>query len=163
MADGLDIRLNVDVAEVAVGTDGVNAQSAAGPAEDGSHVVVTVPLGVLKDRRPRFSPALPRDRLAAIDRLGFGHFEKVVLTFDEAFWRAAGLPHLMLFPRDPDEPTMWMIGEDAFGGDPTLVFFIFHGVAGQVLDMTPDGAADWVCGMLTGAIGAACPERPPSQ
>ena len=68
-----------------------------------ARVVVTVPLGVLKDRRPRFSPPLPRERLAAIDRLGFGRFEKVVLTFDEAFWRAAGLPHLMLFPRDPDE------------------------------------------------------------
>jgi hypothetical protein len=39
-----------------------------------------------------------------------------------------------------------------------LVFFIFHGVAGRVLDTTPDDAADWVCGMLTEAIGAACPE-----
>ena len=158
MADGVDVRLNFDVAEIAVKPDGVNVRSAAGPAEDGSHVVVTVPLGVLKDRRPKFSPALPRDRVAAIDRLGFGCFEKVVLTFDEAFWRAAGLPHLMLFPRDPDESTMWVIGLDAFGDGPTLACFIFHGAAGRVLDTTPDDAADWVCGMLTEAIGAACPE-----
>ena len=158
MADGADVRLNFDVAEIAVETDGVRVRSTAGPAEDGSHVVVTVPLGVLKDRRPRFSPPLPRDRLAAIDRLGFGRFEKVVLTFDEAFWRAAGLPHLMLFPRDPDESTMWVIGHDAFGAGSTLVFFIFHGMAGWVLGTTPDDAADWVRDMLTEVIGATCPE-----
>ncbi len=158
VADGTDVRLNFDVAQVAVETDGVNVRSAAGPPEDGSHVVVTVPLGVLKDRRPQFSPALPPDRLGAIDRLGFGRFEKVVLTFDQAFWRTAGLPHLMLFPRDPDESTMWVIGHDAFGAGPTLVFFIFHGVAGRVLDTTPGDAADWVYGLLTEAIGATCPE-----
>src|SRR6202020_366878 len=41
---------------------------------------------------------------------------------------------------------------------PALVFFIFHGVAGRVLEMTPADAADWACGMLTDAIGAPCPE-----
>lgn len=158
MADGADVRLNFDVAEIAVEADGVNVRSAAGLAEDGSHVVVTVPLGVLKDQRPRFSPALPPDRLAAIDRLGFGRFEKVVLTFDQAFWRAAGLPHLMLFPSDPEQSTMWVIGLDAFGAGPTLAFFIFHGVSDRVLDATPDNAAAWICGMLTEAIGTTCPE-----
>jgi polyamine oxidase len=158
LAAGLDVRLNFNVAEIAVEPDGVHVRSTAGPAENGSHVVVTVPLGVLKDRRPQFSPPLPPDRLAAIDRLGFGRFEKVVLTFDHAFWRAAGLPHLMLFPRDPDESTVWMIGLDAFGAGPALAFFIFHGAAGRMLDTTPDEAADWVCGMLAEAIGAPCPE-----
>ena len=158
MADGADVRLNFDVAEIAVETDGVRVRSTAGPAEDGSHVVVTVPLGVLKDRRPQFSPPLPRARLAAIDRLGFGRLEKVVLTFDEAFWRAAGLPQLMLFPGDPDESAMWVIGNDAFGAGPTLVFFIFHGMAGRVLGTTPDDAVNWVRDMLTEVIGATCPE-----
>jgi len=40
---------------------------------------------VLKRSAPRFSPALPADRLAAIGRLGFGRYEKVVLRFDEPF------------------------------------------------------------------------------
>jgi polyamine oxidase len=157
MAAGLDVRLNFDVAEIAVEPDGVKVRS-AGQAEDGSHVVVTVPLGVLKDRRPQFSPALPPDRQAAIDRLGFGRFEKVVLTFDQAFWRSAGMAHLMLFPRDPAESAMWVIGLDAFGAGPTLAFFIFHGAADRVLGMAADEAADWVCGMLAEAIGAPCPE-----
>jgi monoamine oxidase len=53
---------------------------------------------------------------------------------------------------------MWAIGHDAFDAGPTLVFFIFHGVTDRVLDTTPDGAAAWICGLLTEAIGATCPE-----
>ena len=103
-----------------------------------------MPLGVLEDGRPRFSPALPPDRLAAIDRLGFGRFEKVVLTFDRAFWRTAGLPHLMLFPRDQGESTMWVIGHDAFGAGPALVFFIFHGEPTSASARRPAAAPDAV-------------------
>ena len=124
--------------------------------------MVTVPLGVLKDRRPQFSPALPPDRLAAIDRLGFGHFEKVVLTFDQAFWRAAGLPHLMLFPRDPDESAMWMIGLDAFDAIPPWPALSSTAWPTGCSIRSGD-AADWVCGMLAEAVGAPCRSRPPSR
>ena len=101
MASGVDVRLGVDVTEVALSPDGVAVRAADGRAEEGSHVVVTVPLGVLKRGRPRFSPALPADRSAAIGRLGFGRYEKVALRFGEPFWRSAGLAHMIIFPRDP--------------------------------------------------------------
>ena len=126
MATGVDLRLGVDVAEVARSASGVRVRSGDGTSEEGSHVVVTVPLGVLKRDVLRFSPALPPDRLAAIERLGFGRYEKVALRFDEPFWRAAGLPHAMIFPRDPEAPAVWAIGQDAFGAGPVLVFHIFH-------------------------------------
>jgi polyamine oxidase len=157
MATGVDVRLGVEVAEVVCSASGVQVRTVAGTVEDGSHVVVAVPLGVLKRGAPRFSPVLPPDRVAAIERLGFGRFEKVALRFDEPFWRAAGLPHMMLFPRDPAESTLWVIGQDAFGADPTLVCLIFHSAAGHVLEGTPDEAAEWVLGMLGEAIGAPCP------
>jgi polyamine oxidase len=48
MATGLDVRLDVDVAEVVLSTSGVRVRSHDGTTEDGSHVVVAVPLGVLK-------------------------------------------------------------------------------------------------------------------
>src|ERR1700749_1162849 len=76
MATGVDLRLGVDVAEVACSAGGVRVRSADGTSEDGSHVVVTVPLGVLKRGAPQFRPALPPDRGAAIERLGFGGSEK---------------------------------------------------------------------------------------
>jgi monoamine oxidase len=112
---------------------------------------------VLKRNVPRIRPALPPDRLAAIERLGFGHYEKVALRFDEPFWRAAGLPHAMIFPRDPGAPAVWTIGQDAFGTGPVLVFQIFHGATSHVLDTAPDDAARWVLDMLAEAIGRSCP------
>ncbi|KAF5835288.1 flavin-containing amine oxidoreductase-domain containing protein [Dunaliella salina] len=48
--------------------------------------LVTVPLGVLKKRCIKFVPELPRAKLQAIDRLGFGALNKLVLLFPHAFW-----------------------------------------------------------------------------
>jgi polyamine oxidase len=157
MAAGVDLRLGVDVAEIACSADGVRVRSVDGTSEDGSHVVVTVPLGVLKRGAPRFRPALPPDRLAAIDRLGFGRYEKVALRFDEPFWRAAGLPHAMIFPRDSSAPAVWAIGLDAFGAGPVLVFQVFHSAARHVLGAAPGDAAQWALDMLAEAIGRSCP------
>jgi monoamine oxidase len=132
-------------------------RGADGTSEEGSHVVVAVPLGVLKRGEPRFSPALPPDRLAAVERLGFGRYEKVVLRFDEPFWRAAGLPHVLIFPRDPGDPAVWAVGQDAFGAGPVLAFQVFHSAAGHLLGATQDAAAQWALDMLAEATGGPCP------
>jgi monoamine oxidase len=157
MAAGVDLRLGAAVAEVARSAGGVRVRSHDGTSEEGSHVVVTVPLGVLKGNVLQFSPELPPDRLAAIERLGFGRYEKVALRFDEPFWRGAGLPHAMIFPRDPEAPAVWVIGLDAFGAGPVLVFHIFHSATGHVLDATADDAARWALGLLAEATGSPCP------
>jgi len=157
MATGLDVRTGVEAAEIVLAADGVAVHCADGGVEEGSHVVVTVPLGVLKRGAPRFSPGLPADRIAAIERLGFGRFEKVAIRFEKPFWRAAGLPHMMLSPRNLDEATVWMIGQDAFDAGPTLVFLVFASAVSHVLDATRDEAAEWVLGMLAQSIGAPCP------
>jgi monoamine oxidase len=157
MAAGVDVRLGVDVNEVVHSAGGVRVRCGDGTSEEGSHVVVTVPLGVLKRDLLRFSPALPPDRLAAIGRLGFGRYEKVALRFDEPFWRAAGLPHAMIFPRDSSAPAVWAIGLDAFGAGPVLVFQVFHSAARHVLGAAPGDAAQWALDMLAEAIGRSCP------
>jgi lysine-specific histone demethylase 1 len=59
--------------------------------QDGSNyicdaVIVTVPLGVLKDDWIQFSPPLPIEKQLAIDRLGFGLLNKIVLKFNNVFW-----------------------------------------------------------------------------
>ncbi|UZQ52855.1 FAD-dependent oxidoreductase [Trichothermofontia sichuanensis B231] len=50
------------------------------------HVVVTLPLGVLKAQRVQFSPALPSEKRAAIAQLGMGVLNKCYLRFASAFW-----------------------------------------------------------------------------
>ena len=158
MAAGVDVRLGRSVAEIALRPDGVRLTTADGSAEEGSHAVVTVPLGVLKSGRPRFSPGLPPDRLAAIGRLGFGRFEKVVLRYAEPFWREGGFPHLMVFPREPGDWMVWAMGLDAFGGGPVLAFFIFHSAAERLAGRGPAAAIGWARGLLAEAIGRPDPE-----
>ena len=102
MAAGLDVRLDWPVAQVDLTDDGVTVTSASGQTETGSHVVVAIPLGVLKSGLPSFTPPLPAERLEAVRRLGFGRYEKVALRFDSPFWREAGWSHLVLFPPEPD-------------------------------------------------------------
>jgi polyamine oxidase len=157
MSTGVDVRLGVDVIEVALSPTGVRVRSSDDTVEACSHVVVSVPLGVLKRGTPRFSPPLPPERVAAIERLGFGRYEKVALRFDQPFWRAAGFPHVMVFPRDPDESTVWMFGLDAFGAGPTLVCQIFHSAAGHVVEGTRDEAVQCVLDLLAEATGGPCP------
>ncbi len=158
MSSGVDVRRSRPVSEVTVRPDGVRMVTADGSAEEGSHAVVALPLGVLKGGLPRFSPALPPDRLAAIERLGFGRFEKVALRFAEPFWRAAGFPHLMIFPREPGEWMVWVMGLDAFGGGPVLVFFIFHSVAGRLAGADVDAPGRWARAGRAAATGHPCPE-----
>ena len=158
MASGVDVRLGRPVSEIALAQDGVRVATADGTVEEGSHVVVTVPLGVLKRGLPQFSPGLPPDRRAAIERLGFGRFEKVALRFTEPFWRDAGFPQLMVFPSEPGEWMVWMMGQDAFGGGPVLVFFVFHSAAGRLAGADADGWADWALGVLAAATGRPSPQ-----
>ena len=158
LADGLDVRLDWPVARVDLTEAGVSVTSASGMTEAGSHVVVAVPLGVLKQHQPHFGPPLPPERVEVVRRLGFGRYEKVALKFDEAFWREAGWSHLVLFPPEPAEPASWVFDLDAFSGVPILVCHTFHSAAGHLAGASTDAAARWVTDMLSAAMGAPCPE-----
>ena len=51
------------------------------------HVIITASLGVLKERAASlFFPPLPDQKLEAIDKLGFGTVNKIVLVFEEPPW-----------------------------------------------------------------------------
>lgn len=64
-------------------------------------VIVTVPLGVLKSGAITFDPPLPPDHRRAIDAIGFGRFEKLVLRFDTAFWDDVDQIQVVGMPGDP--------------------------------------------------------------
>jgi monoamine oxidase len=158
MAGGLDVRLDWPVARVELVDDGVLVTSESGRTEAGSHVVIAVPLGVLKSDRLTFTPPLPTERARVISGLGFGRYEKVVLRFAGPFWRDAGWSHLMLFPPDPAQPAAWVFDLDAFGVGPVLVCHVFHTATRHVPAASPTAAARWVTDQLAAALGAPCPE-----
>lgn len=86
LAIGLDIRLGTIVSRISYSERGVEVFTDQGTYE-GSHVVVTVPLGVLKAQKIAFEPPLPAQKVTAIENLGFGNVEKIFLRFEEPFWR----------------------------------------------------------------------------
>lgn len=99
---GLDIRLNTAVTCIDYSA---NPGAVAVTANDGSelqfaadHVIVTVPIGVLKAQAITFIPPLPSEKLGAIQRLGNGLLNKVFLEWPEQdqFW-----------PSGPDAPDVF--------------------------------------------------------
>ncbi|ESZ90363.1 hypothetical protein SBOR_9254 [Sclerotinia borealis F-4128] len=58
---------------------------------DFDEVIMTTPLGWLKNNKQAFQPPLPARFLSAVDSLGFGRLEKVYITFPRAFWTTPAL------------------------------------------------------------------------
>ena len=84
------IRLRTRVRRIEWSQDRVRVQ-ADGPLGQETYaagaVVVTVSLGVLQGRGIEFVPELPARKQAAIQAIGFGHADKVLLVFDESVRR----------------------------------------------------------------------------
>ncbi|XP_034994241.1 peroxisomal N(1)-acetyl-spermine/spermidine oxidase [Zootoca vivipara] len=68
-------------------TFGVQVECEDGEKFFADHVIVTVPLGFLKERRETFfNPPLPSRKTAAIGKLGFGTNNKIFAEFEQPFW-----------------------------------------------------------------------------
>jgi monoamine oxidase len=137
MGEGVEVRLGQMVEEVTLRPRSVRVRTAAGLEEECSHVVVTVPLAVLRQGGIAFDPPLPPERVGAIDRLGFGSYEKVAMLFEEPFWRAEGIAHLLVLPSRSDPWTPWLVGLDAFNAGPILVAHTGGRSAERLNDMSP--------------------------
>ena len=81
IAKGLDVRLGTAVARIDTSGPTVQVTDRAGQVWSAAHVVVTLPLGVLKAGKVAFEPALPPQTQAAIGRLGMGVLDKFLLSW----------------------------------------------------------------------------------
>ncbi|MEE6489009.1 hypothetical protein FKM82_015461 [Ascaphus truei] len=75
------------------------------------HVIITVSLGCLKKQASSlFDPPLPRGKMEAIGRLGFGTVAKIFLEFSEPFWPddCAGIQ--LVWERGPESPAGYADG-----------------------------------------------------
>ncbi|KAJ5814855.1 Winged helix-turn-helix transcription repressor DNA-binding [Penicillium riverlandense] len=87
----LDVRTGKIVSNISYNAVGSGNRKAMVQCEDGEkfmadHVVFTGSLGILKQQSITFNPPLPDWKSGAIDRLGFGVMNKVILVFDQPFW-----------------------------------------------------------------------------
>ena len=124
----------------------------------GSHVVVTVPLGVLKAGAIAFDRRLPKRKRGAIRRIGFGAFEKVAMVFDEPFWSDATHTH-MLFMSDhaPLELPLWL-DLNEISGVPGLVAIGGGRCARQLYALEPDDRLALALTRLKEILGRDVPQ-----
>jgi hypothetical protein len=131
--------------------------------------ICTIPLGVMKssEARPSFTPALPSRRLAAIDRLGFGLLDKVVLLYPRVWWpKAPGfftilqgdgirgttqLPAVLTHASAREylnTAPAWVQSYAPINGQPVLVLYL-GGFSGHALEhLSDDEAKIWAHDLL---------------
>jgi monoamine oxidase len=85
IAQGLDIRLNTRVTGINYSNTNVNI-AANGSNMEADYVIVSVPLGVLKNNAITFTPALPDDKISAITNTNIGNVNKFLLVWSTPFW-----------------------------------------------------------------------------
>ena len=86
ISKGLDIDLEFPVETVEWGNRGVVVRSPDGRSVTARAAVSTLPVGVLKSARVKFSPGLPGSKQLALQRLEMGPVLKILLLFKERFW-----------------------------------------------------------------------------
>lgn len=87
----LDLRTRKAVTRIAYDPGDGPESTARVLCEDGevleaNQIVLTAPLGILKNDSIAFAPALPSWKTAPIQRLGFGVLNKVILVYEKPFW-----------------------------------------------------------------------------
>lgn len=144
LADGLDISLESAVQRITWSKDGVRVLvKGVDEVLVADALLVTVPLGVLKSGNVSFEPTLPEWKQEAIDGLGFGSYNKVILKFDEVFWSDEPyfFGHIL-------EPHLWgafVLNYQALCGHPALGGVLAGDAAAKLEDKTDE---QLVAGMM---------------
>jgi polyamine oxidase len=155
LAEGLDIRLNTPVVSIDHSSRGAAVHT---PFQTiyATYVVVTVPLGVLKSGAIQFNPPLPAAKTNAISRLGMSGMEKVVLTFDNAFWSSV---NDLYFKSNVDGEFSYIKDMTQFSGTPTVVAFSGGDFAAQMQTQPASQLTDRLLAVL-GSLNGSQPPVP---
>jgi monoamine oxidase len=71
----------------------VKASSADGPTTfETPQALLTLPISLLKAKSVEFTPPLPEDKIAALDKLEMGKVDRVILRFKHRFWGTLSSP-----------------------------------------------------------------------
>jgi monoamine oxidase len=138
LAGGLDIHTAQPVQRIEQGPDSVTVHTSS-DSFTGTHAVVTVPLGVLKAGAIELDPPLRAAHVNAIDRVGFGALEKVVLAYERAVWQVDGQPTHITIVDSPRPEWPVILDLSAWYGTPVVVGMA-TGERGRSLAAQPEAA-----------------------
>jgi len=88
LSKNINVLTNKVVQRIDYSQDIIRIITKNGECFSASQVIVTVPLGVLKTHHIQFFPELPQKKMQAINDLGFGTFNKLIVSFDQCFWKS---------------------------------------------------------------------------
>ncbi len=111
---------------------------------ESKHIIVTVPLGVLKDDMIQFEPPLPSTTQTAIDNLGMGTLDKVIFAWNAATQLPWSTGWVHRISNDIDNQGNWTEFyslNHAFGGRPLLVGFAAGRNADDLIENVDDTTA----------------------
>jgi lysine-specific histone demethylase 1 len=117
LCDGVPVLYEKTVKQIEYREDGVRVTVEGGQVFKSDMVLCTVPLGVLKSGSIVFDPELPEQKLAAIQRLGFGLLNKVAMVFPHVFW-------------DEDIDTFGCLNKESSKRGEYFLFYSYHSVSG---------------------------------
>lgn len=111
---GCSIKFSSVVKSISWKKNNVQVRCSNGKVYHAAQALITVPLGILQQRRIRFSPALPA-KVKALKSLGYGNVIKILLLFRIKFWEYkeiqkqldADLDKLFFFFSSEQIPTWW--------------------------------------------------------
>ncbi|PWA74707.1 polyamine oxidase 2 [Artemisia annua] len=140
LAKGLDIRLGHRVTSINRRKNGVKVTVENGTTFFADAAVIAVPLGVLKSKTIKFEPRLPQWKEQAIDDLGVGIENKIILHFDRVFW--------------PNVEFLGVVSETSYGcsyflnlhkatGHPVLVYMPAGQLAKDIEKLSDEAAANF--------------------
>ncbi|CAF3106738.1 unnamed protein product [Rotaria sp. Silwood2] len=83
----LPVQLNTEVTRIITSNSNhVQVSTKNGKTIQSKYVLITIPLGCLKQKIITFEPALPQWKQNVIDSMGFGDTDKIILQFNKTFW-----------------------------------------------------------------------------
>lgn len=167
-----EVRLGEPVTDVRLVDDGdaVEVVTSKGSYK-APHVVCTLPLGVLKHSPPTFDPPLPKRRVDATNRLGFGLMNKIILIYDKPFWPEAA-PYFSFLPSKLSTDFLPVLKDIALNslnlvpinGQPALLFFCGADFGHDLEAKTDEYVAEHMHKILVHhfgqSAGGAMPDKP---
>jgi polyamine oxidase len=118
LAQDLDIKFNININKIHYDAEGVTVYS-----DDASYhadkVIITLPLGVLKQGKIIFNPPLPISKTDAIQQLAMGVLDKIIMKFAQPFWQS-DIPSLT-YLESSDTPWSRFINGVYFFKQPVLI------------------------------------------
>ena len=111
---------------------------------EAKHVIVTVPLGVLKDDMIQFKPPLPEVTQTAIENLAMGTLDKVIFAWNadaQLPWSTGWVQRISSNIDNQGKWTEFYSLNHAFGGRPILVGFAAGKNADDLIENVDDSTA----------------------